>query len=183
MTSLRAVPTRLETEWLLLRPWRETDATALRGLWAERDSRARRRITPDGHPTVAELEEQIREGLRGTERTGLALLVIERRAQPGFVGYCGLIVGQASEDEPELAYELLRGAHGRGFATEAARAVVAAADAAGWRRLWATIRAWNAPSRRVAEKVGFHASGRVDADPERGDSLWFVRDAGGGEAR
>jgi RimJ/RimL family protein N-acetyltransferase len=171
------LPLRIETERLILRPWQVEDAPALRELWAERDPRARRRITPDGRPTVGELREWILSRSGDRERTGLALLVVEQRAAPGFAGYCGLVVGQATEEEPELAYELLRRFHGQGIATEAARAIVAAADEAGWRRLWATIRDWNGSSRRVAERLGFRESGRVDHDAERGHSLWYVRDA------
>ena len=101
--------------------------------------------------------------------------MLERRESPGFIGYCGLIVGQASEAEPEIAFELLRRFHNRGYATEAARAVLAAADEAGWERLWSTVREWNAPSRGVMAKIGFVESGRTDPDPVRGDSIWYVR--------
>ncbi|WP_327225531.1 GNAT family N-acetyltransferase [Kibdelosporangium aridum] len=48
-----------------------------------------------------------------------------------------------SPDEPELSYELLRVAHGRGYATEASRAAVTWARAAGYRRLWGTVWDWN----------------------------------------
>ena len=97
-------------------------------------------------------------------------------ATPGeFIGYCGLIVGEGSFDEPEIAYELARRAHGFGYATEAARAVVDAAALTGRRRLWATVREWNAPSFRVLEKLGFEHSGRVTEDSERGDSIWMTR--------
>jgi len=68
--------------------------------------------------------------------------------------------------------------HGHGVATEAARAVVGAADAAGYDRLQATVRAWNAPSLRVLAKLGFAPTGRVDPDAERGDSIWLVRTPG-----
>ena len=105
--------------------------------------------------------------------------MIERRDRPGFVGYCGLIVGRAGEAEPEIAYELFRAFHGLGHATEAARAVVVESDAAGRDRLWSTVRDWNTPSRRVMAKLGFVESGRVDHDPLRGDSLWYVRDRPG----
>ena len=50
---------------------------------------------------------------------------MERQVSADVIGYCGLTPhGNGSPDEPELAYELLRAAHGRGYATEAARAVV-----------------------------------------------------------
>jgi RimJ/RimL family protein N-acetyltransferase len=80
-----------------------------------------------------------------------------------------------SFDEPELAYELLRRAHGHGYATEAARAVVEAAFATGRRRLWATVRAWNAPSFRVLDKLGFRRDHSIT--DEHGDLVYMVRDA------
>jgi RimJ/RimL family protein N-acetyltransferase len=110
----------------------------------------------------------------GAER-GLGLLPIERRDTGEFIGYCGLVVGQGSYDEPELAYELAQRAHGYGYATEAARTVVEAAAGTGRRRLWATVREWNAASFRVLEKLDFYHSGRVTADPDRGDSIWMTR--------
>jgi len=79
--------------------------------------------------------------LAAREQTGLALLPIFRRGEGDFIGYGGLIVGNASVDEPEIAYELLQRAHGCGYATEAARAVLEAAIATGRTRLWATVRA------------------------------------------
>lgn len=72
------------------------------------------------------------------------------------MGYCGLIVGRCTHDEPEIAYELLRRFHGHGYATEAARAVLEAAFATGRTRIWSTVGAWNTPpSLRVLEKIGF----------------------------
>lgn len=176
MTAGMSMPSTLETTRLLLRPWRDADADPLREMWAERDPRARHRIDADGHPTVEELRAGFERGRLEATRTGFALLVVERRDTSVFLGYCGLIVGQASDAEPEIAFELLRRHHGRGFATEAASAVVLAADAAGWTRLWSTVREWNGASRRVMAKIGFVESGRVDPDSERGDSVWFVRD-------
>lgn len=78
-------------------------------------------------------------------------------------------------DEPEIAYELFRRVHGRGYATEAARAVVGAAVATGRKRLWSTVGSWNAPSLRVLEKLGFHRD-HVDPDHDgRGEVIWLTR--------
>ena len=66
-------------------------------------------------------------GLVRTATTGLAVLPIRRRHEGDFIGYCGLIIGRATADEPEIAYELLKRVHGHGYATEAARAVLEAA--------------------------------------------------------
>lgn len=174
------LPPLLTTERLRLRAWLPAaDAALVRTLWSERDPRARYRIDADGHPTVAEMETRLAEQLDASTRTGLALLALERRAEGDVIGYCGLIAGRSSAEEPEIAYELLRRAHGRGYATEAALAVVDAATTAGLLRLWATVRVWNAPSFRVLEKLGFHDSGRRDPDAERGDTVWMTRDLRG----
>ena len=58
------------------------------------------------------------------------MLPIWRRDEGDFIGYCGLIVGRSTVDEPEIAYELLRRAPA-GYATEAAGAVLDAAIATG----------------------------------------------------
>ncbi|GAA2813956.1 GNAT family N-acetyltransferase [Kribbella solani] len=167
------LPTELETERLRLRPWRPADAAEYRGLWLERDPRALRRIGADGRPTVDEMRGWLIENPLSAA-PGLGLLPIELRSTGEFLGYCGLTVGQATFDEPEIAYELPRRAHGHGYATEAARAIVEAAAGTGRRRLWATVREWNAPSFRVLEKLGFERSDRVTEDPARGNSIWMT---------
>jgi RimJ/RimL family protein N-acetyltransferase len=145
------MPVTLATERLRLRQWDVSDAEQLRALWAERDPRSLRLIDQHGNPTVSDLRSRLEADLVATAETGLALLAIERIGNPGFIGYCGLIVGRATQEEPEIAFELFRRVHGFGFATEAGRAVVAAAAATGRARLWSTVRAWNQPSLRVLE--------------------------------
>ncbi|MFB7719829.1 GNAT family N-acetyltransferase [Nocardia sp. NPDC056100] len=169
-----AFPSSLIAERLRLRPWLPTDAQAHRALWAERDPRARNRIDAAGHPTVQEMRDWAIANPLGSAR-GLSLLPVERRDTGEFIGYCGLIIGQGTYDEPEIAYELAQRFHGFGYATEAARAVVEAAAHTGRQRLWATVREWNAPSLRVLAKLDFYNSGRIDPDPDRGDSIWMTR--------
>ncbi|AYF76262.1 N-acetyltransferase [Nocardia yunnanensis] len=178
MDGYSEFPANLSTERLRLRRWLPSDAAQYRALWAERDVRATRRIDAAGRPTV----EDVRALLVAnplTAEPGLGLLAIELRTTGEFIGYCGLIVGDASYDEPEIAYELARRAHGNGYATEAGRAVVEAAARTGRRRLWATVREWNTASFRVLEKLGFQFGGRVEADPARGESVWMTRELAG----
>ena len=166
-------PRRLETRRLVLRPWRVAEAGRLRELWTERDPRVppHRRIDADGHPTVADLAEDIRTGAVG----GRGLLAIERRAEADVVGYAGLVAtDRGGPGEPELAFELLRSAQGQGYATEAGRAVLEWARSAGVTRVWATVWEWNAPSRRVLARLGFVVTDRVEVDPERGRTLFTV---------
>ncbi|WP_328855564.1 GNAT family N-acetyltransferase [Microbispora hainanensis] len=174
MAIYDALPAELVTERLRLRRWMPSDAEEYRGLWLERDARALRRIDAEGRPTVEDMRGRLVDNPLMADR-GLGLLPIELRDTGEFIGYCGLTVGQASFDEPEIAYELARRAHGHGYATEAARAIVEAATRTGRRRLWATVREWNAPSFRVLEKLGFHWSGRITEDAERGNTIWMTR--------
>ncbi len=125
--------------------------------------------------TIADAQRRLAEQYVKAHETGLGFLAIRRRAEEDVIGYCGLLVGRASFDEPEIAYELLRRVHGQGYATEAARAVLAAAFATGRRRLWSTVRVWNAPSLRVLEKIGFRRDHSVTDD--RGELVYLVRDA------
>ena len=154
----------LETPRLILRPWADSDIDDYRELIAERG---------DGIPSLATVREKIAAQHAQASNAGIALLAIHRRGDGNFIGYCGLTIGRATLEEPEIAYELLRREWGQGQATEAAQAVVEAARATGRARLWATIRTWNVRSLRVIEKLGFHRD-RSSVD-DRGDLVWMTR--------
>jgi RimJ/RimL family protein N-acetyltransferase len=164
----------LQTDRLLLRPWRVAEAVVQRELWTERDPRVppHRRIDADGHPTVADLEESIRTN----QPSSTGLLAVERRATRDVIGYCGLVdSGRGPDGEPELAFELIRRVWGQGYATEAALAVLDWARSSGYERLWATVWEWNTASRRVLAKVGFTETERQDVDPAHGTTLFTTR--------
>ena len=159
------MPERIETERLTLRLRGPADAgwnLELRG--------------ESGHP---QRNRSLREEARylGKQRAqarldGFGFLAVRRRLTGDPIGYVGLLVGRASFEEPELAYELLRRARGLGYATEASRAVVDAAFATGRSRLWSTVRPWNTASLRVLDRLGFHSDHETtDAD---GDLIWLV---------
>lgn len=118
--------------------------------------------------------------------SGIGLLTIHRRGEGDVIGYCGLIVGRSTLEEPEIAYEPLRSAHRHGYATEAASAVLDAAIATGRRRLWSTVRAGNVASFRVLEKLGFDrhhstwdTAGNWNGPDFHGELVWYVRDLQG----
>ena len=166
----------LETDRLLLRRRRVDESAVYRQLWIERDRRVppHRQIDAEGRPTLEELAAVIRAE-REDIRPGM--LAVERKDTGDVIGICGLVFQESRPpDEPELAYELLRAAHGFGYATEAGRAVVSWAFEAGYPRLWARVRDWNVASRRVLEKLGFHETGQVEHDPMYGNSLLTVRE-------
>jgi [ribosomal protein S5]-alanine N-acetyltransferase len=166
----------LETDRLVLRPRRVDEAALYRQLWTERDPRVppHRRINAEGRPTVEDIAAWIRSSW---QEPGPGILAVERKDRTDVIGYCGLTIhGNGSLDEPELAYELLRSAHGCGYATEAGRAVVAWAGEAGFPRLWAGVWSWNVASRRVLQKLGFRAAGLVEPPSEYGQNLLTVRE-------
>ncbi|WIY06380.1 GNAT family N-acetyltransferase [Amycolatopsis mongoliensis] len=158
------MPVPLETARLILRPWAASDAGALSALHAERGN---------GTPPVEHTRELIAKQLAATAKTGIALLPVLRRDEGDFIGYCGLIIGRCTAEEPEIAYELFRRAHGRGYATEAAGAVLEAAKATGRKRLWSTVGAGNTASLRVLEKLGF-ARDHVSTE-HNGEVVWLTR--------
>ena len=155
----------LETERLTLSLRDETDAEWYRELVRERGEETL---------TLAESTARLARFRDLTIEIGIGALTIRRRTDGDAIGYCALIVGRGSLDEPEIAYELLRRFHGQGYATEAAQALVAAAAATGRRRLWSTVGAWNVPSLRVLEKVGFRVDHTVADD--RGDTVYLTRE-------
>jgi RimJ/RimL family protein N-acetyltransferase len=161
------MPLRLETERLILTPEEPSDAEWFTELLNTRGT---------GTFTVADARKRIDVMTDTIESTGIGALVLRRRPDGEALGYTAIVVGRGSLAEPELAYELLPPARGHGYATEAARALLAAAFDTGRRRMWATIGSWNTPSLRVAEKLGFrrdHCTTDVDGD---GEVVWMVCD-------
>jgi ribosomal-protein-alanine N-acetyltransferase len=164
----------LETDRLLLRPWRVSEAGVQRELWTERDPRVppHRRIDGDGHPTIEEFEEAI----RSPQPSAARLLALERKDTGDVIGYCGLVDNdRGSPGEPELAFELLRRVWGHGYATEASWAVIHWARASGVERLWATVWDWNTASRRVLARLGFSETERTYVDDVRGTTLFTTK--------
>ncbi len=155
----------LKTERLDLNMWEESDSVWIRKLVGERGV---------AMPTLDSARSDIIEMRKKAEENGISLLTIRRRNEGDLIGYCGLIIGRSTLEEPEIAYELFRSVHGNGYATEAASAVLDAAIATGRNRLWSTVGAWNAASFRVLEKIGFER--HHSTWDERGEIVWNVRD-------
>lgn len=157
---------QLKTERLELSMWEESDSVWLSKLIGERGVDI---------PAVDSVRNRLIEMRKKADENGISLLTIRRRDEGDFIGYCGLIIGRSTLEEPEIAYELFRSAHGKGYATEAASVVLDAAIATGRQRLWSTVGAWNIASLRVLEKIGFKCH-HSTWDDERGEIVWNVRD-------
>jgi RimJ/RimL family protein N-acetyltransferase len=155
----------METDRLSLSMWRESDASWYRELVAERGR---------DMPTLSAARDDVIILRDRALESGIALLTIRRRDEGDYIGYCGLIIGRSSLEEPEIAYELFRRVHGNGYATEAASVVLDGAIATGRSRLWSTVGSWNVASFRVLEKIGFKRD--HSTWDERGEIVWSVRD-------
>jgi len=163
----------------VLRPFRALDADFYADFYAELIAERGPRGRWFG-ATVDGARRIIWRNAEAGKRSGLGLLAIRRRKEGDLIGYCGLIAGTAGIDQPEIAYEFLRRAHGHGYATEAAMAVIDAAAATGRHRLWSTVRIWNAPSFRVLQKTGFRRD-HSETEEQGGDTVYLVRDLQAGQ--
>ena len=168
----------LETDRLLLRPWRVDEAAIQREMWIERDPRVppHRRIDADGHPTVADFEKAI----RADKPSSAGLLAVERKAEGDAIGYCGLVDSGHGAQEPELAFEFLRRFWGQGYAFEAVSATLGhGARAFGLRRVLAVVSPANQGSIRVLEKAGMRFERMHAMDPKEAEVRLYARDLSG----
>lgn len=143
------VPT-LTTERLVLRGHRASDLDACLAMWS--DLEVVRHIS--GRPsTREEVWARILRYVGHWELMGYGMWAVE--AEGRFVGECGLAQferGVPEIDAPEAGWVFAPEAHGKGYATEAMRAVLAWTTAP---RTVCMIAPDNAASLRVADKLGY----------------------------
>jgi RimJ/RimL family protein N-acetyltransferase len=149
----------LETERLTLRMFREGDLEAYAAICADPEVM---RYLGDGTPLDrAGAWRQMAMIVGHWQLRGYGLLAIEERAS-------GELIGRAGFFEPEgwpgfeLGWMLRRASWGRGYATEATRRLLEYAFTdLGRERVISLIRPTNAPSIRVAERLGERLEGCV----------------------
>ena len=87
---------------------------------------------------------------------------ITLRAGGGLIGSCGIRKETATAQQADLGYEIAPSHWGHGYATEAARAVLAFGfQDLRLHRVWASCVAENTASARVLEKLGMRQEGRL----------------------
>jgi RimJ/RimL family protein N-acetyltransferase len=107
------------------------------------------------------------------------------RAMIGHAGFHGQpgINGKQDPEAVELGYTIFEPHRGRGYATEAAQALMDwAASEKGIRRFIASVAPTNDPSLAIVKKLGFVQTGE-QWDEEDGLELVFELERGPGEAR
>ena len=111
----------IETERLILRPWREADVAPFRAM--SRDPEVMRYLGPltdeatsrAGYERMVAIEAEV----------GFCFWAIERKDAAAFIGFCGLLPGTSPiEGEIEIGWRLARNAWGQGYAREAAAAAL-----------------------------------------------------------
>ena len=169
----------LRTRRLDLRPLAPGDATELHRVCD--DPAVRRHLFDDEPVSMGTAGAMIGRSERDFAGGGVGLFGIRRRDAGGLVGFCGFFVVEGV-GEPELAYALLPSCWGRGFATEAARAVAGhALEVAGFRRVLVAADRANAASVRVIERLGARPLGK--AAPDFTEVVYFEIGAGRERAR
>jgi RimJ/RimL family protein N-acetyltransferase len=151
----------LETERLLLLPWRTADAEAFRPIAT--DPRVMRYITGGAPWPDEKIQEFIGRQIAGLEGNGFCLWRLTPKLQPErLIGFCGL---QPWRDRPgleigyqgviEIGWWLSPDCWRQGLATEAARTALRFGfEQAGLEKIIAVTHRDNEASQRVARRIG-----------------------------
>ena len=157
----------LETRRTRLRPVTHDDLEAVHAILGDPDTTAG---VSWGQPNEESTARWIRRRSQQQLEHGFSMWAVELVELGEIVGLCGLFPHDGAE--VELGYVTRADSWRQGLATEAAAAVLAAAEARGL-EVFATIRTTNEPSLRVARRIGLVEVDHVD--DERGRLLVFRR--------
>ncbi|QSB04616.1 GNAT family N-acetyltransferase [Natronoglycomyces albus] len=153
----------LDTERLLLRPFTDTDADDLFALQSDADV-VRYWDSPPWTDRVSTVRFLASCEKMAADGSG-ARVVIERKSDQAFVGWCTFNSWNPTFRSASLGYCLARTAWGHGYATEAARVLLQwAFDTLDLNRVQAEADTRNVASARVLEKLGFLHEGTLRED-------------------
>ncbi|MFE4551774.1 GNAT family N-acetyltransferase [Streptomyces sp. NPDC056785] len=143
----------LRTDRLLLRRWRDSDLAP----WAEMNADPEVREHLGDLLTREQSDASVASFREEFDRRGYGWWALEVRATGEFIGFAGL--DQVEEDMPftgvEIGWRLARGAWGHGYASEAARTVLAHGfEALALSEILAVTTAANLRSRAVMRRIG-----------------------------
>lgn len=142
---------RLETDRLILRPWRETDAADLYNYASDPEVGPPAGWLP--HTSIENSREIIRGVLSALDT--FAVCLKEDGKPIGSIGFHRNDLAE-DDDEYELGYWIGKPFWGRGLIPEASREMLRYAfEDLGMNRIWCGYYDGNEKSRRVQEKLGF----------------------------
>jgi RimJ/RimL family protein N-acetyltransferase len=172
--ACQACSVHLETERLLIRPWRHEDADRLLDLLSRLEVV---KWLGDGEPVLMkDLDEAHTRVNRYAERDDppLGMWAVERRSDGVVLGTVLLLTLPNDEHgEVEIGWHLHPDAWGHGYATEAARAVLAHGFAGGLPEIIAVAHTDNHASIAVMRRLGMEDRGTVEKWYE-GESACFA---------
>jgi RimJ/RimL family protein N-acetyltransferase len=145
---------RIETDRLILREFHEADWPAMLTYWRDPRYQAFYPESVDPESVVRDLVGRFIAAQTEEPRLMWQLAIVEP-AGGTLLGNCGIRVNDPVRREANIGYELDPVVWGRGYATEAARAILRFGFAElGMHRVWAECIAENVGSVRVLEKLG-----------------------------
>jgi len=164
--------TELATLRLHLRWLTEDDAALMLSIWNDPDFI--RHVGDRGIRTLGEARQAMRDGiLKLYADSGYGPYLIESLDGESPMGICGLFK-RDHLDYPDIGYGLLPGYRGRGYALEAASAVLMhARDYLGLAQLKAIVSQDNTPSVRLLEKLGMRSEGVLRMPGEDEDVVLY----------
>ena len=151
----------ISSERLRLRPLVEDDAEFILELLNDPSFIAN--IGDKEVRTLGDARDYIETGRVNSEKRGFGLLAVEPLEGGEVIGLCGLVRRDVL-DGPDLGYAFLPRSWGRGFASEAALAIL---GSCGFDRILAVTDPANVASIGLLEKLGFESRGQVNLGTDR----------------
>ncbi len=163
-----------ETERLIVRQWRDSDLPDLMAVYGDADAV---QWVGDGQPiTEKECNDWLGVTRRNYKKRGYGMFAVELKAEPGVIGFCG-IVHPGGQQEAEVKYAYLRRFWGQGLATEALLGLIRYGFREhGLTHMIATTAPENFASHAVLSKAGM-IRGALRADEDGGFTQLFVYEA------
>lgn len=144
----------MESERISFSYWSQDDVDLARSLWG--DPEVTKLITHPGGFSEEEVYARLALEMENQMRFSISYLPIFEKASDAFLGCCGLRPFQAEQGIFEIGFHLMRSAWGKGYASEAAQAVVRHAFSdLGVKEIVAGHHPENAASRVVLLRLGF----------------------------
>lgn len=158
---------QIRTKRLELRPFAMSDLDDFQALCSQVEVFT---YLPSGTTTGEETRERLARIVKSYERDDLpgVFAAVARLSDERVIGWCGLGPLPPRPEDTEVFYALNPDYWGRGYATEAARAMVGFGfKEMGLDRIVAVVKPGNSASCRVIEKLGMGRQGSLENVPEK----------------